>query len=34
MTLSLKEQLKHWGHYQEHRFAMLCTCALPAASTG
>lgn len=20
MTLSLKEQLKHWGHYQEHRF--------------
>lgn len=20
MTLSLKEQLKHWGHYQEHRY--------------
>ncbi|HDS1550646.1 TPA: hypothetical protein QEK98_002900 [Stenotrophomonas maltophilia] len=20
MILSLKEQLKHWGHYQEHRF--------------
>lgn len=20
MTSSLKEQLKHWGHYQEHRF--------------
>ncbi|MDT3530249.1 hypothetical protein ROV86_19300 [Stenotrophomonas pavanii] len=20
MTLPLKEQLKHWGHYQEHRF--------------
>lgn len=20
MTLSLKEQLRHWGHYQEHRF--------------
>lgn len=20
MTPSLKEQLKHWGHYQEHRF--------------
>ena len=20
MSLSLKEQLKHWGHYQEHRF--------------
>ena len=20
MTLSLKEQLKHWGHYQEHQY--------------